>query len=110
MPVDFDGLVNKSVTDPAIFGKAITYTPQNGAPFTLNVVFDEAWQTVEGSGRRGISLPVSTTKPVFGARKSDCPAGVEPAQGDSCVIDGTTYEVGDVQPDGVSNWLYVFLN
>jgi hypothetical protein len=34
--IDFDGLVNKAVTDPAIFGKPITYTPQNGhAPFTL---------------------------------------------------------------------------
>jgi hypothetical protein len=36
MPViDFDGLVNKSVTDPAIFGKAITYTPQNGRAIHL---------------------------------------------------------------------------
>jgi hypothetical protein len=73
-------------------------------------VFDEAWQTVEASGRRGISLPVSTTKPMFGARAVDFPGGIEPRQGDACTIAGTLYEVSDAQPDGVSGWFLVTLN
>lgn len=110
MSIDFDGLVNAVVTDPAIFGKAIVYAPQGTPPFTLNVVFDEAWQTVEGSGRRGIALPVSTTKPMIGCRAGDFPAGVVARQGDACTIDGQSYEVAAVKPDGVSGWLLITLN
>lgn len=111
MAIDLDKLVNKPVTDPKIFGKPIIYTPKGGAPFTLNVVFDEAWQTIEASGgRRGFQVPISTTKPVIGCRKADFPQGVEPCQEDSCTIDGEVREVSDVQPDGVSGWLFLTLN
>jgi|ERR1043166_1155932 hypothetical protein len=110
MPVDFDALVNKPALD--IFGKTILYKPQDGDSFTLTVVFDEAWRTLEvkSPGRGGYSLPVSTTRPQFGCRAADFPAGKKPEQGDGCTIDGVEHAVSDAQPDGVSGWFLVSLN
>lgn len=111
MAIDFDGLVNAVVTDPTIFGKTVTYTPQNGTQFDINVVFDEAWRTVDFSvGRRGLGAPVSTTKPCFGCRLADFPSGVTPQQGDACTINGADYAVSDAQPDGISDWFLISLS
>lgn len=116
--LDFDALVAAPVLeafgDVAQLGGPATYTPQAGAAFTIDGVFDAAWRELEFRGsRHGASLPVSTTKPAFAVRLSDFPAGVEPALDDTLVrFNGETYRVGDIRPDGVSGstWTYLILN
>ena len=108
--LDFDALVNGPCA--AAFGVAATggglatFTMPDGTGFQLDGIFDEAWASVEPSSRHNI-VPVSTTKPRFGARAAAF--AVQPYQG--CRLSlatGRTFEVADVNPDGFG-WLYLVL-
>ena len=83
----------------------IVFTPQAGTPVTFNdpanceagpfAVFDAAHQVVELGE---VDVPIDSTAPVLGVRLSDFPTA--PSQDDTAVIDGGTYRVVSVQPDG----------
>jgi hypothetical protein len=134
--MDFDALVNAKVNETfgelALTGNACTYTPQGGTAFALDGVFDLAWREAAiHTGRHSAAMAVSTTRPAFGCRLSDFPAGVAPRQGDTLVRltpllgeDGTPltdeqgnplfdeqqYEVSDIRPDGITGWIHLILN
>lgn len=115
MALDFDALVNSVVV--ATFGMENVgqpipvYTPQGGAPFDIDGVFDEAWREFDVSGgARGPGFKFSTTKPVFACQLSNFPTGVTPARRDNIAINGATYEVADIRGDGISGWVLLVLN
>tara|TARA_R110002074_G_scaffold253081_2_gene425070 strand:- start:16479 stop:16814 length:336 start_codon:yes stop_codon:yes gene_type:complete len=82
-----------------VFGDA--HTVAFVAPVVVNAefgtgrgVFDAAHELVEMGGEG----PVSTTGPVLGIRLSEFT--VPPVEANEVVIDGATYRINDVQPDG----------
>lgn len=110
MGLDFDALVNGPCVDT--FGVAATtgglaiYTPAGGVAAPVDGIFDEAWTSVEVSTGRH-SVPISTTKPRFGARQ--VLFLVQPLPGDRLTLaNSRSFEVEDVQPDGFG-WVYLIL-
>lgn len=68
---------------------------------TVSVIFDAAHiQAVTGA-----EVPVSTVQPVALIRDSELPNDAD--QGDGVTINGTAYEVADIQPDGTGLTLLV---
>lgn len=114
MPVDLDAPARAALAafgDTVQNGGPVTYTPQGGQAFPLDVLYDESWASLTiTASRHGGVVPVSTTKPCLGARLPDFPTGVLPQQGDALVrANGEAYEVADVNPDGFG-WVYLKLN
>lgn len=105
MAVDLDAparAVLAAFGDTAQTGLDWSYTPQGGAPFDLDGMFDEAWSSVEIKEQRFSIAPVSTTKPCLLVRLADFPPGLTPQQGDTLFrkSKNTAYVVADVNPDG----------
>lgn len=96
--IDFDALCVGPAT--RIFGRKneIWYRPPGVQPIPLIAVFD--------NGAKELSFhaggePVSDNRPLLGIRMSDLTnAGITPDQGDKVTIDGTDYQVSDVNDDG----------
>lgn len=95
MAIDWDAMVLAPIMDT--FGEPAVYVSPSQPSFSLTGVFDR--EHVEVSFDAG-GAAVSSRHPVFGCRASAFPAGVTPAQGDYLTIQGATYRVMDVQPDG----------
>lgn len=77
------------------FGVTATYTPAaGGASSSVTGIFDAAHLSVD----LGAAVPVSSTNPVFHCRSADLSDGG--TENDTLVINGATYKVRDVQPDG----------
>ena len=86
-----------------VFGRdwTVSYTPAGKSAAALTCIsFDPAHEQIEMQGE----MPVSAVRPVLDVQLSDFVAawgaGTEPKQHDLVTIDGTDYEVTDVQPDG----------
>lgn len=95
MAIDWDGLVLAPIMDE--IGEVAQYAAPSQASFSLTGVFDR--EHVEVSFDAG-GAAVSSRHPVFGCRTSAFPTGFTPTQGDYLTIQGATYRVMDVQPDG----------
>ena len=87
----------------SVFGTdwTVSYTPAGElAAALVPISFDPAYEQLEMQGQ----VAVSAIKPVLDVQFADFVtlwgAGTVPAQGDLVTIDGTDYEVTDVQPDG----------
>jgi hypothetical protein len=77
------------------FGVDASYTPlAGGGPTAIKAIFDAAAQALE----IGLEVAIQSTAPQVWVRTSDLASGGR--QGDTFVIDGTTYKAVDVQPDG----------
>ena len=74
--------------DPAEFASAATYTPAGGSAATVNGIFDNGFAD---------PLGIEGGAPRFTCVAADV-AGV--AHGDALAVDGTTYRVVGVEPDG----------
>lgn len=76
------------------FGRPVIYTPAStGIDESIPGVFDAAHQVVDlATGEQ------SDLGPTLGIRLADL--SVAPKQDDRLVVDGTTYQVNDVRPDG----------
>jgi hypothetical protein len=103
--VDFDRLVNATCVrvfgEQTSSGAKVCYRVPGGPSFDLDGIFDEAWSQINFQGSHGSLAPISTTKPRFGVRLADFPAGVSPAKKHTFTrANGEQYEVVDVQPDG----------
>ena len=96
---DLDEDLGAMLTDDE-FGYEVTYTKATGG--TCNGIFDNEHITVE-VGEEG--APVSEQKPTVLIRASDLDS--DPAQGDSLTINGNTYSVFDIQPDGTGAILLI---
>lgn len=77
------------------FPTSANLLPRAGGAYAITVVFDEA-HTLITPDQDGIM--VSTTEPVATVRLADLP--VVPRVYDSILIDGTTYRIARVSPDG----------
>jgi hypothetical protein len=77
----------------ADFGVSATYTSVGGTPATITVIFDNEYIPVE----TGATMPFAMQQPKCLARTSDL-AGV--AENGTLAIDGTTYYIRIVMPDG----------
>lgn len=78
------------------FGAAATYTPASGTPAALDGIFDDPQINANFNG-----VDVSDSRPTFFCRSTDLPAGaVGGDAGDRLTVQGTTYRVADLEPDG----------
>ena len=73
-------------------GKSATYTPTNGSPKKITILFDN-----EYTGMDLVAGTVSTTGPAAYCKSADVD-GVQ--KGDSMTVDSVSYTVQDDQPDG----------
>lgn len=95
MPVesDSDRAVFLSANE---FGDNAIYTKAGGAPASLTGVFDAPHIDVAMW-----DAPSSERRPTFLCRTSDIPAGAAGGgAGDALLVDGTAYNVVDLEPDG----------
>tara|TARA_R100000541_G_scaffold35435_1_gene43696 strand:- start:108 stop:413 length:306 start_codon:yes stop_codon:yes gene_type:complete len=87
----------ETATDRAIilsdFGLTATYTPVGGAAKSITVIFDNDYYSADGSG----SVAFAMTQPKAQARTLDLTGVVE---GASLVIEGVSYIIRVVMPDG----------
>jgi hypothetical protein len=86
----------KAVIGPNIrvFGEPAQYLPVVGLPFSLSVIFDDAFKVVTMS-RDGTE--VLSTFPAVGVNLADLPR--DPAQGDKLRVRGGTFLVREPRPD-----------
>lgn len=71
-----------------------TYTPLDGDPVSVSVIFDEAYEILTPVA----GLEVGSTAPAAWIDTDDAP---DAARGDQLVVDSVTYEVLTAQPDGL---------
>lgn len=103
MPIDWDGLVLAPLH--AAFGEAIIYLSATIGPFELqDAVFDRGYVQVNPDGG---GVPVTAWSTFVGIRLASCPAGFEPADGDTITARGSTWQIVDEQPDGKGNIVLV---
>ncbi len=77
------------------FAVEATYTPvTGGGSSTVKGIFDAASTSLE----IGIEVAVASTAPQFHTRTADLTNGGR--QGDTFVIEGTTYKAVNIEPDG----------
>lgn len=107
MPVDLDAPNRAAMRlfgDQAQKGQKWTYFPQNGQPFDINGIYDEAWNSIgiQNLGRAGIA-PVSTTQPAFWLRIADLTGGFRPKQRDRLRQNATgqSFQISDTLPDSM---------
>lgn len=108
MPVDLDAPNRAAMRlfgQEAQDGGKWTYTaPQNGPSFDIDVIYDEAWATLQVAAvGRGAIAPLSTTKPAVSIRVADIPQGSSIQKNGSLRdnVKQKTYSVADAQPDGM---------
>lgn len=77
----------------ADFGQSIPYTPLGGSPVNITAIFDNSYEAVDAGG--GVSFAMQ--QPRLTCRTSDVLNAVE---GDTFSINGATYKVVIVMPDG----------
>lgn len=77
----------------ADFGVAATFTPVGGTGSSIVVIFDNAYESVDIGG----SVSFAATQPRATCRTTDVPGVTE---GATLAIDGTTYTIRVVMPDG----------
>ena len=77
----------------ADFGESATYTPVGGVAATVTVIFDNEYFPVDGAG----SMVFAMQQPKALGRTVDF---VSVSEGATLAIDGTTYTVRVVMPDG----------
>jgi hypothetical protein len=80
---------------PADFADTAVITPVTGAPYSINGIFDDAYQAVDPNN----GTVVSSITPVFKTAESFLQAPL--VRGDQITINGITYKIRDPQPDGV---------
>lgn len=81
-----------SFFDTNAHGTSVTYTPSGGSASTINGILNNEYELVD-VGDVGVENQV----PVLTVKSSDVPSI---AQGDSFVIDSTTYQSVIIRPDG----------
>ena len=78
--------------DTSTHGSEVTYTPDGGSASTINGILNNEFELVD-VGETG----VESSMPVLTCRTSDVSSV---AQGDTFVIDSTTYKSVIIRPDG----------
>ena len=79
--------------DPDEFGSVISYTKPGAPAVPINVIFDAESEAISLG-----DLDVSSFAPRILVSVADLPAGA--GDGDTAVVDGVSYSVREVQPDG----------
>lgn len=78
------------------FGEVVVYTPSGGSAFEIDGIFRSQFSTIDVDS----GFEVLTETPNLGIRNNDFTT--PPAQGDTLVVNGTTYTVQTVHKDGDS--------
>ena len=89
-----------NMVDDAEFGYEVTYTKATDGK--CNAIFDNDFVSVDVGEN---APPVSDQKPTLTVRLSDF--DTPPAQDDSLIVDGNSYTVLEVQPDGTGAALLI---
>lgn len=79
------------------FGVEASYTPSGGVNAAITGIFNDPHLEVIV----GDAAPVADSQPTFTCRSADLPAAAAGGDaGDTLAVDGITYQVADLQPDG----------
>lgn len=78
------------------FGTTVTWTPQGGSAATLEAIFDDHTVIDEGFGRGAV--PVQARSAQLLLSEADLPDGA--SRGDAVSVDGGSYDVKSIRPDG----------
>jgi hypothetical protein len=100
MTVDLDALTSAAVMAAFAVPGRVIFKRDRQTFMTIDGVFDR--YQIEAMGEDGAALSIK--KSVVGVRQADFPPGVTPAAGDRVQILGKTFDVFDVQPDGLG-WI-----
>jgi hypothetical protein len=100
MAVDLDALTSAAVLKAFGVAGRVLYRRRDRTTFWIDGVFDR--YQIEAMGEDG--APFSIKKTVLGLRAVDFPPRVAPAAGDQVQILGKTFDITDVQPDGLG-WI-----
>lgn len=94
MPWDDASLASEACRD--VFGSSVSYTPASGGgPYELVAIFDRPFQAVELGPSE---VAIAGRRPVLDVILADLP--ISPAVGDSLTVDGGSYTVEEIEPDG----------
>jgi hypothetical protein len=74
------------------FAVIATYTPDGGSAVSINGIFDNAYDEIEGP-----HAGLETSNPAFTCLSSDVSSA---AHGDTLLVNSLTYTVAGVKPDG----------
>jgi len=92
MPIE--GAAERAIfLDPDEFGSVVSYTKTGAAAVDIDVIFDAEAEAISLG-----DMDVSSLAPRFLVAVSALPAGS--GDGDGVVIEGVSYTVRDIQPDG----------
>lgn len=78
----------------ADFGLVANYTKSGGGTFYIKGIFDNEFYAAE----TGAGVAFVSAQPRFFIRSEDLPSGAD--YGDSLAVDGVSYTVRVIQPDG----------
>lgn len=81
----------------AVLGEDVIYTPGVGDPVTVDGIFDEAYVRVD-VGQPGLS----STTPAVWLSLDDLPSDPTTDSDATVTINGTTFTIHDMQPDGMT--------
>ena len=81
--------------NPMEFAEPVIYKPASGSEYTINGIFDKAFQSVDPNTEQ----PVISVQPNILLNENDLQAAVKTT--DKIKIRNVLYEIIDVQPDGV---------
>ena len=92
-----------------VFGTQVAYIPSvekrpeyEGIPIEITAIFDDNREVVDISA---VGVDVVARRTVLDVILADL--GIEPKEGDAVEINGVTYQVVDVQPDGYGSSVLV---
>jgi hypothetical protein len=100
MAVDFDGLTSAAILAAFAVSGRVLFKRGHQPLMTIDGIFDRA--QVEAMGEDGAAFSIKKT--LLSVRAADFPPGVAPVAGDRVQIRGITFDVTDVQPDGMG-WI-----
>jgi len=81
----------------AVFGIDCSFRPKAGGVFSIRGIFENKYLGVEPS----TGMPISTSSPQIGIKLAHLPAGVGIKRDDIFVVNGKSFSVREVRPDGL---------
>ena len=100
-----DALSDLHVACQDTFGIPVSYIPSvekrpglGGAAIEITGIFDDNRATINLMGGGGNSMEAVIPRPIVELRLADI--GIDPMEGDEVQVEGVSYRILDVQPDG----------
>jgi len=97
---DLDQDLTDNFFNPDEFAEVVTIYPAAGGSYTLNAIFDKAFEEVDPETEE----PILSTRPILHFKEADLQAEIQP--GDEFVVRGVRYTIITHEPDGVGTVMF----